>query len=318
VIANHRMYIEREDRIFELSALNETMRRVNALLENAQDQLIESEKLASIGQVAAGVAHEINNPVAFVTSNLATLESYLQRIFELLGAYIDADHALLAPPTAALERARTIREGRDFDFLRGDIVSLLGESREGMMRVTRIVQDLKDFSRSGVDEAWEMADLNAVLDSALNIAHNELKYKAHIEIFRGELPPTECLPLRLSQVFINLLVNAAHSIDEKGKITISTGVDGPDVWACIEDSGCGIRHEHLSRIFEPFFTTKPVGQGTGLGLSVSYAIVRKHGGQIDVASEVGHGTRFTLRIPIRHAAGEAAPAFERPKASAGA
>ncbi|HEY8624243.1 MAG TPA: ATP-binding protein, partial [Casimicrobiaceae bacterium] len=305
VIANHRMHIERDNRIMELSTLNATMQRVNALLEEAQDQLIQSEKLASIGQIAAGVAHEINNPVGFVSSNLGTLESYLQSLFGLLAAYIEAEQAAPVLLTEALARARALREGHDFDFLRGDIVALLGESRDGLVRVKRIVQDLKDFSRSGVDEAWEMADLHAVLESTLNIVRNEVKYKAHIEIRFGELPKVECLPSRLSQVFINLLVNAAQSIDAEGKITLSTGIEGREVWIRIEDTGCGIREEHLNRLFEPFFTTKPVGQGTGLGLSVSYSIVRKHGGQIDVASEVGRGTQFTVRLPIRHTPAEA-------------
>jgi len=304
VIANHRMNIERDNRIVELSTLNETLQRVNAMLEDAQDQLIQSEKLASIGQMAAGVAHEINNPIGFVTSNLGSLESYLKTLFGLLSAYIEADKAAPTPLTEALTRARALRKGHDFDFLRGDIVALLGESRDGLVRVKRIVQDLKDFSRTGGEEAWEMADLNAVLESTLNIARTEVKHKASIEIHFGELPKVECVPSRLSQVFLNLLVNAGQAIDAEGKITLSTGVEGSEVWVRVEDTGCGISEENLTRVFDPFFTTKPVGQGTGLGLSVSYSIVSKHGGQIDVASEVGRGTQFTVRLPIRHTPAE--------------
>jgi len=299
VIANHQMNVERDNRIVELSTLNETLQRVNLMLEEAQDQLIQSEKLASIGQIAAGVAHEINNPVGFVSSNLGTLESYLQRLFGLLDAYIEADEAAPAP-TEALARARMLRDGHDFNFLRGDIVDLLSESRDGLVRVKRIVQDLKDFSRTGAEEAWEMADLHAVLESTLNIVRSELKHKARIEIKFGELPKVECLPSRLSQVFINLLVNAGQAIDADGKITLATGVESSHVWISVEDTGCGISEENVSRVFDPFFTTKPVGEGTGLGLSVSYSIVLKHGGQIDVESEVGRGTRFTVRLPIRH------------------
>ena len=305
VIANHRMNIERDNRIIELSTLNATMQRVNALLEDAQDQLIQSEKLASIGQMAAGVAHEINNPIGFVTSNLGTLESYLQNLFGLLAAYTEVDKTATAPLSEALARARTLRKAHDFDFLRSDVVALLAESRDGLVRVKRIVQDMKDFSRSGAEDAWEMADLHAVLDTTLNIVRSEIKHKARIEIHYGELPKVECLPSNLSQVFMNLLVNAAQSIDADGKITLSTGVEGSEVWVRVEDTGSGISEEHLNRIFDPFFTTKPVGQGTGLGLSVSYSIVRKHGGQIDVASEVGHGTQFTVRLPIRHTPAEA-------------
>lgn len=315
VIANHRMNVERDNRISELSTLNETLQRVNAMLEEAQDQLIQSEKLASIGQIAAGVAHEINNPVGFVSSNLGTLESYLQRVFELLSAYIEADQAAPAPPTEALARARALRDGFDFEFLRGDIVDLLGESRDGLVRVKRIVQDLKDFSRTGGEEAWEMADLHAVLESTLNIVRSELKHKARIELKFGDLPKVECLPSRLSQVFINLLVNAGQAIGAEGKITLATGVEGGAAWIRVEDTGCGISEEDLGRIFDPFFTTKPVGEGTGLGLSVSYSIVHKHGGQIDVTSEIGRGTQFTVRLPIRHTPGATVPAGDSYKST---
>jgi two-component system NtrC family sensor kinase len=150
-----------------------------------------------------------------------------------------------------------------------------------------------------------MADLNAVLESTLNIARNEVKHKASIETHFGELPKVECLPSRLSQVFLNLLVNAGQAIGADGKITLSTGVEGSEVWIRVEDTGCGISEENLTRVFDPFFTTKPVGQGTGLGLSVSYSIVSKHGGQIDVASEVGRGTQLTVRLPILHTPAEA-------------
>jgi signal transduction histidine kinase len=200
-----------------------------------------------------------------------------------------------------LARARALRDGHDFAFLRGDIMALLSESRDGLVRVKGIVQDLKDFSRTGGEEAWEMADLHAVLESTLNIVRSELKRKARIEIHYGDLPKVECVPSRLAQVFINLLVNAGQAIGAEGKVTLSTGVEGGQAWVRVEDTGCGISEENISRIFDPFFTTKPVGEGTGLGLSVSYAIVLKHGGQIDVESELGRGTRFTVRLPIRHA-----------------
>ena len=150
-----------------------------------------------------------------------------------------------------------------------------------------------------------MVNLNAVLESTLNIARNEVKHKASIETRFGEIPKVECLPSRLSQVFLNLLVNAGQAITADGKITLSTGVESSEVWIRVEDTGCGISEENLTRVFDPFFTTKPVGQGTGLGLSVSYSIVAKHGGKIEVASEVGRGTQFTVRLPIRHTPAEA-------------
>jgi signal transduction histidine kinase len=301
VMANHRMHVERENRISELSTLNAEMQRVNALLEDAQDQIIQSEKLASIGQIAAGVAHEINNPVAFVLSNLYTLESYLGGLLKLLEQPVDAG----AAPTAHGGAAPL-----DVDFLRDDSVALLRESREGLLRVKRIVEDLKDFSRGGADDTWESADLHKVLDSVLNMVRNELKYKARIETRFGELPLVECLPSRINQVFLNLLVNAGQALGANGTITISSGIEGREIWFRFEDNGCGIRKEHLHRIFEPFFTTKPVGQGTGLGLSVSYSIVRKHGGRIEVDSELGRGTRFTVRLPVQQTAAAGAAAAD--------
>ena len=306
VMANHRMHVERDARILELSTLNATMQRINAMLEDAQNQVIQSEKLASIGQMAAGVAHEINNPLAFALSNLGSLEAYLASLFELLDAYVDADASIDASGNAALATARKLRAGVDVAFLRSDTADLVAESREGLLRVKRIVQDLRDFSRGGAEEVRQALDIHDALDRTLNIVRNELKYKAHIVREYGALPEIECVPSRINQVFLNLLVNAGQSIDGVGTITISTGVDGDEAWIAVADTGCGIPAENLNRIFDPFFTTKPVGQGTGLGLSVSHSIVRKHGGRLDVESEVGRGTRFTIRLPLGSADGATA------------
>jgi len=298
VVANHRMHVEREGRIHELSTLNEMMRRMNQQLEEAQDQLMQSEKLASIGQIAAGVAHEINNPIGYVLSNLGTLGSYLPRLFELCDAYIAAESAGEAAGEK-LALARGIRERMKFDYVRTDTGALMAESMEGILRIKHIVQDLKNFSRGAVDEAWERIDLHDALDRMLNIARSEIKYKVKIETDYGNLPRVECQPSRLHQVFLNLLVNAAQAIAVSGTIRISTGHSPPDVWVCFEDTGCGIPADQLNRIFDPFFTTKEVGEGTGLGLSVSYAIVHRHGGRIDVESEVGKGSRFTVRLSVK-------------------
>jgi len=301
VMANHRMHVERDAQILELQTLNATMQRINGMLEDAQNQVIQSEKLASIGQMAAGVAHEINNPLAFALSNLGSLEAYLANLFALLDAYVEADAAIDAPGNAALAAARKLRAGVDVAFLRSDTADLVAESREGLLRVKRIVQDLRDFSRGGAEEVRQALDIHDALDRTLNIVRNELKYKANIVREYGALPEIECVPSRLNQVFLNLLVNAGQSIDGVGTITISTGVDGDEAWIAVADTGCGIPPENLNRIFDPFFTTKPVGQGTGLGLSVSHSIVRKHGGRLDVESEVGRGTRFTIRLPLASA-----------------
>ena len=301
VMANHRMHVERENRLVELSTLNAAMERMNAALEDAQEQVIQTEKLASIGQMAAGVAHEINNPVAFVLSNLGTLESYVAQLLDLTDASVAVARTAVAPEPLpqSWSHAQALREKIDLGFLRTDIAELIAESHDGLARVRAIVQDLKGFARGGSDEEWESVDLHAALDSTLNIVRNEVKYKAQIATRYGELPRVDALPSRLNQVFLNLLVNAAQSITDKGHIVITTGTQDSYAWVTIEDDGCGIPKENLNRIFEPFFTTKPVGKGTGLGLSVSYAIARKHGGRIDVDSEVGRGSRFTLYVPLR-------------------
>jgi signal transduction histidine kinase len=206
---------------------------MNTALEDAQDQVIQTEKLASIGQMAAGVAHEINNPVAFVLSNLGSLESYVAQLLELTDACVAADDAPAngAPPGKARAHALELRNRIDLGFLRADIAALIAESHDGLARVRGIVQDLKSFARGSTDEVWEMADLHAALDSTLNIVRNEVKYKADIETHYGRLPEVEVLPSRLNQVFLNLLVNAAQSIAVKGHITITTGVKDEEAWA---------------------------------------------------------------------------------------
>jgi two-component system NtrC family sensor kinase len=187
----------------------------------------------------------------------------------------------------------------DLSFLREDLQELMSESRDGITRVKQIVQNLKDFSRADVVDEWQWADLHRGLDSTLNIVANEIKYKAEVVKEYGQLPDIECLASQLNQVFMNLLVNAAHAIEEKGVITLRSGQELDQVWVEIADTGNGIPPENLNRIFDPFFTTKPVGKGTGLGLSLSYSIVQKHHGHIDVSSEVGKGTTFRVWLPIR-------------------
>lgn len=262
------------------------------------EQLQQSEKLASIGQLAAGVAHEINNPVGYISSNIVTLNRYLNDIFQLLAVYEQMESAVT--DTALQQQLQALKQALDLDYLRKDIPALIGESAEGVARVKKIVQDLKDFSRQ--DEAeWQMADLHKGLESTLNIVHNEIKYKAEVVREYGELPMVQCIPSQLNQVFMNLLVNAAHAIDERGVIHVRSGTEGDWVWVEVQDNGKGIRPEHLGRLFDPFFTTKPVGKGTGLGLSISYGIVQKHGGRIEVESELGQGSRFRVWLPLQQA-----------------
>lgn len=262
-------------------------------LEDAQNQLLQSEKMASIGQLAAGVAHEINNPTGFVQSNLNTLQHYVTDLLTLIGKYETAEQAL---PPAMAEELRTEKAQRDLAYIREDLPNLIQESLDGVGRVKRIVQDLKDFSHVDENE-WQSANLEQGLDSTLNVVWNELKYKCQVVKEYGGVGEIACLASQLNQVFMNLLVNAAQAIENKGTITIRTGATADEVWVEIADTGKGIAAENLTRIFEPFFTTKPIGTGTGLGLSLSYGIVQKHGGRIEVESEPGKGTRFTVRLP---------------------
>lgn len=213
-----------------------------------------------------------------------------------------AAHEAALPQLEPAQRDALAAMGRaaDLDYVRDEIVTLIDESIDGALRVRRIVQDLRDFSRPGSGE-WCVADIHAGLESTLNVVHNELKYKADIVREYGDVPHVECLPSQLNQVFMNLLVNAAHAIPERGVITIRTSSDDEQVSIAISDTGAGMTPDIVRRIFDPFFTTKPVGQGTGLGLSVSHGIVERHRGAIDVTSEPGRGTTFRIRLPIRRA-----------------
>lgn len=275
-------------------------------LEEVQQQLLQADRMSSIGQLAAGVAHEINNPIGYIQSNLGILADYVTSLFRLLGAQ---ESALRNPgriPQADLMQIEDIRQQIDLDFLSKDLPMLLVESQEGIGRVRKIVNDLRDFSRAGQSDALVYADIHSGLDSTINIVWNDLKYKVELVRRYGEIPLIECLPSQLNQVFMNILVNAGHAIEGHGQIFVVTRADEHWVYVEISDTGKGISQEYLQRIFEPFFTTKVIGQGTGLGLSISYGIVKKHGGEIDVRSEIGVGTTFVIKLPInRSTAGQA-------------
>ncbi len=267
-------------------------------LEEAQSQLLQSEKLASIGQLAAGIAHEINNPIGYVGSNLSTLQGYIEDLLELVTVY-ESGEPLLQREPQLFERITQIKDKSDIAFLRDDIRSLIAESMDGANRVRRIVQDLRDFSRVGATE-WQRYDIHSGLDSTINVVWNEIKYKAELVREYGTVPEVDCIPSQLNQVFMNLLVNAAQAIAERGTITIHTDCVAGMARVAVSDTGQGILPENLAKLFDPFFTTKPVGQGTGLGLSVSYGIIKHHGGHIDVRSEPGKGTTFTVCLPLDH------------------
>lgn len=283
------------------SALNE----LNAKLTKAQEHLIQSEKLASIGQLAAGVAHEINNPIGYIFSNFGSLEKYLDRLFAMLDAYEKAEDTISDGQTKSDLAA--MRRDVELEFLKEDIPSLMQESKEGIVRVRKIVQDLKDFSHVDTNPEWQFSNLNQGIDSTLNVVNNEVKYKADVVKDYGDLPEVQCLLSQINQVVMNLVVNAAHAISgERGKITVRTGVEGDRVWIEVADTGSGIPKEVLPHIFDPFYTTKPVGKGTGLGLSLSYGIIQKHNGSIDVQTEMAKGTTFRITLPITQSATQAA------------
>ncbi|HBA66343.1 MAG TPA: histidine kinase [Methylococcaceae bacterium] len=280
-----------------LKQRNTELQQALIQLQELQQQLMQSEKMSSIGQLAAGVAHEINNPIGYINSNLTSLKNYIEDILELVEMYENLDSVY--GDAERIGSLQAFKRQIDLPFLKEDVLDLLNESLEGAERVKKIVQDLKDFSHVGGDDDWQWADLHACLDSTLNIVHNETKYKADIIKEYGDLPRVWCLPHQLNQVFMNLLVNAAHAIEDKGTITIRSGTeDGCRIWIEITDTGKGIAEEHITKIFDPFFTTKPVGKGTGLGLSVSYSIIKKHDGEIRLDSRVGEGTTFRILLPI--------------------
>lgn len=280
-------------RQIELNQRNLDLEIALAKLGSAQEAVLRSEKLASIGQLAAGVAHEINNPIAYVKSNLNSLQhSTLQLLSEVRAK-------LRGLPAGD-------RDDFDIDEIAGEIRELIAESSEGVDRVIKIVRDLKDFSHIDRIENWVLADIHAGLESTLNIIWNELKYKVALHKHYGQLPLVQCLPSELNQVFMNILLNASHAIVERGNITITTGVGEEEVFIAIEDDGGGIPEDIQQRIFDPFFTTKPVGSGTGLGLSISYGIVKKHNGRIELTSTPGQGACFRIVLPIRQPGREGA------------
>lgn len=286
--------LERKRALVALEHEKEEQRVLIRKLEDAHNRLIQAEKMSAVGQLAAGIAHEINNPIGFITSNLGTLKRYTQDFLALIDAYAAILPVVPAEQRRALEN---LRARLDFDFLREDVAVLVDQSQDGLERVRHIVADLQDFSRVGESE-WQSVDLHRCLDSTLNVVANELRAKADIVRAYGELPMITCMPFQLNQVFMSLILNAVQAIEGQGTITLRTGREADAVWVEVEDDGSGIAADTLPRIFDPFFTTKPVGKAMGLGLSVSYGIVERHGGRFDVRSTVGKGSTFRITLPI--------------------
>ncbi len=286
----------------------EELEKSNKELKEMQSQLVQSEKLASIGQLAAGVAHEMNTPVGFVASNFETLENYMKKIKELLQMYGELLGEIEASEKTELsDKANTISKSQNdmkIDFILKDLPGLFNDSREGIDRVTSIVQNLRDFSRIDQPGSLDKYNINAGIKATLVVAQNEIKYDADVETELSDVPLIFCNAGQINQVLLNILMNAAQTIksqerDNKGTITIKTYVTDDDVVCEISDDGSGIEPDKLPKIFDPFFTTKPAGKGTGLGLSVSYdIIVIKHNGKLIADSSVDEGTKFTIKLPL--------------------
>jgi two-component system NtrC family sensor kinase len=286
------------DTVRVLNEKNLELGEAYAALKATQSQILQQEKMASIGQLAAGVAHEINNPIGFITSNLNSLGKYVSRLTDFIHTQNNVILSLADPPLMAEIREK--EKSLKLDYILDDIPKTIEESLDGADRVHKIVQSLKSFSRTD-DGKRVMADINACVECAVNIVWNEIKYKATLKKDLGSIPPTACSPNQLNQVFMNFLINAVHAIEHEGTISVRTWQEEGYVWASVSDTGCGIPPDNITRIFEPFFTTKEVGKGTGLGLSIAYDVIKRHNGDIWVESEPGMGTTFTFRIPVLEA-----------------
>jgi len=264
--------------ITERKKMEEDLLQAHRQIEQTQDQMVHAEKLAAIGLLAAGVAHEINNPLGYIGSNMVVFEKYVNELSIFFKQYFKE-----CPP--------------DIDETVKDMQAIVKESMAGFNAIKKIVQDLRVFSRADSGE-WAPTDINEIIDGILRIVWSEIKHKAELKYERGDLPKINVNSRQLGQVFLNILVNAVQSITEHGVITVRTYVRGAEAVIEIEDTGKGISKLVAKKIFDPFFTTKLPGQGTGLGLSVSYDIIKKHGGRIDVASEIGKGALFSVVLPI--------------------
>jgi PAS domain S-box-containing protein len=284
----------------DLGAALQKTEKANEELKQAESQLLQSEKLAAIGQLAAGIAHEINNPLGYVSSNIGVLNTHVEQLTRMLNAAEDLNTAIAGKDEARIAAAaRAVADlGRSLDapYVLKEVDGLIRGSTDGLGRIKKIVKDLNTFSRKDED-ARLPSDLNAIIDGILSILWNEMKYKAELKKEYGQVPILNCNPQQIGQVIFNMLLNAVQALDGQGVITIRTRAEDHRAIVEIADTGQGIPPDKLDKIFEPFYTSKPAGKGTGLGLSISLDIVRRHGGTIVVESALGKGTTFRITLP---------------------
>ena len=292
LIATNKHLMERTE---ELNILNKTLdlkvQERSRALESAQRQLFQTEKMASIGQLAAGMAHEINNPIGFINSNLQTLHQYVMHYSKLVTLLNKMDK------NDIVSAWKKMKEEINFDYINDDVSILINESKSGVLKVSRIVADLKNFAAAD-NTAIDAVNVEETLDSMINIVWNEIKYKAELVREYHHVPSVMGNPQKISQAFLSILRNAAHAIKQKGTIIVRTLVKGNMVCVDVKDNGSGIKQEHLSKIFDPFFTTKNDHSHKGLGLSLCYDMIKKHGGDIIVHTTWGEGTTFTVMLPL--------------------
>lgn len=277
----------------DLETWNEELRRSKSELERMQAQMVHSEKMASLGQLAAGVAHELNNPAGFIYGNMELLRDCAADLRRLLDFYETAKL-----DDESVERALALKEEIHYEETLADLSSMIDDCHEGAARIRDVVQNLRIFSR--LDEAeFKKVDIHEGLESTVRLLSRYYGAgRVALERDFGELPVVDCYAGQLNQVWMNLLVNAAQAVGGEGRVRVETRREGERVTVRVSDDGCGIKPENLKKIFDPFFTTKPVGEGTGLGLSVTYSIVERHGGTISVESRLGEGTTFTVALPV--------------------
>jgi signal transduction histidine kinase len=265
--------------------------------------LVQSEKLASLGVLSAGIAHEINNPLAFVANNLVVLENDIKGLLALLDVYEAVQPHLAAADPEADRRLHALADEMDLPYVRANLDRILTRTREGVQRVARIVHSLRGLARTG-PAVFQDVQIPDLVESSLDMIRGRLRsHNIEVELDYGPAPKLRCVPTQLSQVLLNLLVNAAQAIessgrDQGGRIHLTTRRDGEDILIEVADNGCGIDPDDLPRLYDPFFTTKPVGEGTGLGLSITHSIITGHSGRIDVESQPGVGTCFRVRLPL--------------------